>query len=563
MSRNHYIRVSIVLATLVVGVLVSNSRVAGQGGSAAVRAGAASATQVPSIAVPRVPAQGGGSQPVQPAKNLALQRLDALAQAARMGVDYLPGEVIVKFKSGVAAADQNRALAVMASQPTADTIEWHSDFAIVRDASQPNAYILADRIKAQPEVEYAEPNFLISVDPLENSPWVPSPTTAQPPPRRTAFRAGTIAGVPNDAFYAGLQWNFSLINMPQAWDLQPGGNPNLIVAVIDTGITVANANLVYPIWTGSSFQTLTMPAAVNPDLPAVRLTQAKDYIGPRISPPVPLADLDGHGTHVSSTIAEETNNSFLSAGMAYRVQIMPVKVCSQYWDLMISRGVSGITGFDSRTEGTCSFADIADGVRYAVDHGARVLNISLGGTDPSTTMQSALQYAASKGAFVAIAMGNDFQKGDPVQYPAAYAQSIAGVMSVASVGANSQHASYSSSGSYCEIAAPGGDVDNARADLGRIWQSSLRPSDVSPSNTIPRFDSYPGVGSVGTSMASPHVAALAALLMSQQPNLTGAQVEQIIKSSALDLGATGKDNLFGAGLIQARKALFGQTINSK
>jgi serine protease len=549
------------VATIAVAVLVSNSLVAGQqGGGGSARVPVISAPQVPSIASPRVPSQGG-SQPVQPAKNLATQRLEALAQAARMGVNYLPGEVIVKFKSGLGAAGQARALSVMASPPTADTIEWHSDFAVVRDASQPNAFILADRLKSQPEVEYAEPNFLITVDPLERGPWMPSPTT-QPAPRRTSS-AGTIAGAPNDTFYSGFQWNFSLINMPQAWDLQPGGDPNLIVAVIDTGITVANASLVYPIWTGSSFQTLTMPAAVNPDLPVVRLTTPKDYIGSRVNPPVPLADLDGHGTHVSSTIAEETNNAFLASGMAYRVKIMPVKVCSQYWDLMIARGVAGTTGFDSRTEGTCSLADVADGVRYAVDNGARVLNISLGGGSPSTTLQNALQYAVSKGAFVAVAMGNEYLKGDPVQYPAAYAQSIAGVMSVAAVGASSQHASYSSSGSYCEIAAPGGDVDASRSDLGRIWQSTLRPNDVSSSITNPRFDSYPLVGYTGTSMASPHVAALAALLMSQQPNLTGAQVEQIIKSSALDLGAAGKDNLFGVGLIQARKALFGQTVHSK
>ena len=550
------------VATIAVAVLVSNSLVAGQqGGGGSARVPVISAPQVPSIASPRVPSQGG-SLPVQPAKNLATQRLEALAQAARMGVNYLPGEVIVKFKSGLGAAGQARALSVMASPPTADTIEWHSDFAVVRDASQPNAFILADRLKSQPEVEYAEPNFLITVDPLERGPWMPSPTT-QPAPRRTSS-AGTITGVPNDTFYSGFQWNFSLINMPQAWDLQPGGDPNLIVAVIDTGITVANASLVYPIWTGSSFQTLTMPAAVNPDLPVVRLTTPKDYIGSRVSPPVPLADLDGHGTHVSSTIAEETNNSFLASGMAYRVKIMPVKVCSQYWDLMISRGVAGTPGFDSRTEGTCSFADIADGVRYAVDNGARVLNISLGGDSPSTTMQNALQYAASKGAFVAIAMGNDFLKGNPVQYPSAYAQSIAGVMSVAAVGANSQHASYSSTGSYCEIAAPGGDVDNSRQDLGRIWQSTLRPSDLDPKTvTIPRFDSYPLVGYTGTSMASPHVAALAALLMSQNAKLTGAQVEQMIRSSALDIGVAGKDDQFGHGLIQARKALFGQTVHSK
>jgi serine protease len=275
-----------------------------------------------------------------------------------------------------------------------------------------------------------------------------------------------------------------------------------------------------------------------------------------------MADLDGHGTHVSGTIAEAANNNFLVAGMAYNVQIMPVKVCNQYWDMMIARGVSNIPGLISTDDATCLFQDIADGIDYAVDHGARVLNISLGGDSPSNVLLGALQYAANHGAFVAVSMGNEGDQGNPIQYPAAYAPSIDGVMSVAAVNANSSHASYSSSGSYCEVAAPGGDIDNSRADFGAIWQSTLRPSTVDPNRgvRIPRFDSYDKVGYTGTSMAAPHVSALAALLMSQQPKLTGAQVEQIIKNAVKDLGAAGKDNLYGYGLIQPREALYGHGI---
>jgi serine protease len=556
----------LIFASVAIGVLVSSRAVVGQGGGASrvpVSTAQVPSVSVPSIAVPRVPQQGG-QQPVQPAKYLEPQRIEQLAQAVRMGVDYLPGEVIVKFKPGMAPVDQNRALATMASHPTSDTIEWHSDFAIVRDASQPDAYILAQRLRSQPEVEYAEPNFFVRLDPLERRFSTPPPTSLPAPARRTTTGSfGRVSGVPNDTDYAAFQWNFSLLSMPSAWDLQPGGTPDLIVAVIDSGITVAAANLVYPVWTGSSFQTLTMAAAVNTDLPASRLTLAKDYIGTRISPAAPIADLDGHGTHVSGTIAQATNNGFLVSGIAYNVRIMPVKVCAQYWDLMIRRGLTGTPGFEPLVDGTCSNADVADGVRYAVDQGARVVNISLGGGSPSTTLQNALQYAVSKGAFVAVAMGNEFAEGDPIQYPAAYAPGIDGVMSVAAVGVNSTHASYSSSGQYCEIAAPGGDLEVARVDKGVIWQSTLNPNNVSTSLTVPRFDVYTKVGYTGTSMATPHVAGLAALLMSQQPKLTGAQVEQIIKASALDIGTPGKDTLTGFGLIQPRKALFGQSINSK
>jgi len=159
-----------------------------------------------------------------------------------------------------------------------------------------------------------------------------------------------------------------------------------------------------------------------------------------------------------------------------------------------------------------------------------------------------------------VSMGNDFAEGNPVEYPAAYAPSIEGVMSVAAVNAKSDHASYSSAGSYCEVAAPGGQLDNSRPDFGAIWQSTLTPGTVSTSLLVPRFDTYNKVGYFGTSMASPHVAALAALIMSQQPNLTGAQVEQIIRNAVRDLGAAGKDDQFGWGLILPREALYGHSI---
>ena len=226
------------------------------------------------------------------------------------------------------------------------------------------------------------------------------------------------------------------------------------------------------------------------------------------------------------------------------------------------RAQNGTTGFDPNFGKTfCTFADIADAVEYAVNNGARVLNISLGGTSSSTRMQSALVYAAGRGGFVSISMGNDFNDGNPTSYPAFYAGSIDGVMSVGSVGPTSAKAGYSSTGAHCEIAAPGGDSvgNSGRLDKGVIWQSTLLGSDMAV--LIPRFDRYDKQGYSGTSMAAPHVAGVAALLMSQMPLLTGAQVERILRMTAMDLGAKGKDDSFGYGLIQPRAALFGFGIN--
>lgn len=489
--------------------------------------------------------------------------LRALGEAKRRGLNYLPGEVMVKFKEGVNAEGQARALSALGIQPTAETFEWAGRVAIVRNEVQQDAYVLADQMKAQPEVEYAEPNFIVSIDPVD---WKDSPTPPQP--ARTAVRPtrGSNAGVtlvPTDTDYASYQWNFQLINMPGAWDVQPGGRSDIIVAVIDSGVTSNTGNMVYPVWTGSSFQTLTMPYGPNSDLPASRHVLAKDFPGALI-PGAPHVDTSGHGTHVASTIGEATNNGFLVSGIAYNVQIMPLKVCTSYWDIAIAQGQTGQpgfpTGFTSPVSAGCSYAYMAQAIDYAVANGARVMNISIGGGAPSsTTLQNALINAANKGAFVSISMGNDFNDGNPTNYPAFYAQSIDGVMSVASIGPNSTKASYSSTGAHCEIAAPGGDSvgNSARVDQGYVWQSTVISSDHPLFGSSARFDRYNRVGFVGTSMAAPHVAGLAALLMSQVPTLTGAQAERIIRASAKDLGAAGKDDTFGYGLIQPRRALFG------
>ena len=229
---------------------------------------------------------------------------------------------------------------------------------------------------------------------------------------------------------------------------------------------------------------------------------------------------------------------------------------------MITRAQAGVTGFAPVTSGGCGSVDIQDGIRYAVDNGAKVMNISLGGTSPNTATRDALNYAVSKGAFVSISMGNSYESGNPVGYPARYAQDFDGVMSVASVAKNEAKAYYSSTGPHCEIAAPGGDARQGlgTTDRGLIWQSTLIPSDIAGGAfgvITPRFDRYDKQAYQGTSMASPHVAGLAALIMSQMPGITPAQVEKIIRATAKDLGTSGKDDFFGYGLIQPRTALFG------
>jgi serine protease len=358
---------------------------------------------------------------------------------------------------------------------------------------------------------------------------------------------------PNDPDYRELQWNFPLIGMPGAWGINPGGSSSIIVAVVDTGITSTSQTLTTPLWNGSAFVTTSLPFAKSPDLSASRLVNPLDLV---FTPNNNVLDLDGHSTHVASTIGEDTNNSVDLAGMAFNVRIMSIKVCTGYWEAMIQRGQAGIPGFSTLTGTMCPDSAIIQGILDASNAGAKVINLSLGGIQPDTGMQTAIQEAVAGGAFVSIAMGNDFAKGNPTEFPAFYAAGIDGAMSVAAVTSSMAHASYSSSGSYCEIAAPGGDGPNG-ATTTFIWQVTLNFDDQATTLLVPRFDRYNEVGYTGTSMATAHVSGLAALIMSQYPRITPAAVEALIKRTATNLGSADQ---FGSGLIQARATLFGLGI---
>ena len=307
----------------------------------------------------------------------------------------------------------------MRSRPSVDGLRWlPGGLAVLRDETQPDSHILAAQLAEQPEVESAEPNYLAHI-PVSRSRAI----------RTVSFRR--LFGTPNDPDFGNYQWNFQLIDMPHAWDINPGGSSSLIVATIDTGVTTVKQSFTFPLFTGSKIENVSLPFDVSPDLPASRLVSPHDFVF--MPGGGPVLDFDGHGTHVSSTIAEATNNGLLGAGMAYNVRLMPVKVCVGYWELMIANAQAGQTGFLPEDSGDCPFDAIIQGVRYAADNGAKVINISLGGEDPSNEMRNAIAYAVQQGAFVAMAMGNNYDLGNPIEYPAFYAASIDGAMSAAAV----------------------------------------------------------------------------------------------------------------------------------
>jgi len=507
--------------------------------------------QRPGFGNPRVPVV---DQPAPPAASVDLSQLQLTSDRVAEFVDaynrrlnYLPGEVIVTFKAGTTSDQQQRALMALRSRPSVAALQWlDGGVALLRDVTQPDANVLASQLMEQPEVQSAQPNYL--------SHRAVQPERAVAPSAVTP-RANVLSFVPNDPDYNNLQWNFSLLDMPDAWTINPGGSNSLIVATVDTGVTTVNQSFTFPLFTGSAITNVSMPFAISPDLTASKFVSPHDFVFMPSGGPV--LDFDGHGTHVTSTIGETTNNGIALAGMAYNVRLMPVKVCIGYWELMIANAQGGHTGFLPPDIGDCPDDAIYSGIHYAVDNGAKVINLSLGGAAPDTLLQQAIQYAVQHGAFVSIAMGNDYQDGNPTEYPAFYAASIDGAMSVAAVSKFLNRAYYSSTGSYCEIAAPGGDdTDDGGLDRGFVWQVTLYYPDQDPSVITPRFDRLAEIGYEGTSMATPHVAALAALLMSQGVT-DPAAVEALIKKTAKDLGTPGRDDSFGYGLIQPRAGLFG------
>ena len=300
---------------------------------------------------------------------------------------------------------------------------------------------------------------------------------------------------PNDPMY-DKQWNMTMIHMEEAWDLAKG--KGAVVAVIDTGVAFED----YQDKKGMYHRV--------PDLENTEFVKGYDFIDDDEH----ANDDNGHGTHVAGTIAQSTNNNVGVAGIAYQSKIMPLKVLSRY--------------------GYGNIADIAEAIVYAADNGAHVINMSLGGPGESKLMREAVEYAHNKGVTIVCAAGNESR--NRASYPAAYPYAIG----VSSVGPKGELAPYSNYGKDIDIAAPGGNTKTKRED--GVLQNTIGRMD-------PTKDGYEYFQ--GTSMASPHVAGVAALLVSagiKEP----AKIEEILLTTA-----TKKDDVskYGAGIVNAAAAV--------
>lgn len=313
----------------------------------------------------------------------------------------------------------------------------------------------------------------------------------------------TMSWVPDDPYYY-LQWNFRHVGAENAWLLTAGGKSDVVVAVLDTGIAYEDYE---------SFK-------IAPDLTGTAFTSPYNFIADSRH----ANDDEGHGTHVAGTIAQATNNGTGTAGLAFRSTLMPVKILD-------SKGVG-------------SSSTLAQGLRWATDKGAKVINMSLGfpvGSDGGSIVREAISYAYNKGVILVGASGND--AGSPgysggVAYPAAFNECIA----VGAIRYDKRYAGYSNYGSKLTCVAPGGDVSVDQNKDG--YPDGILQQTIANGNPT-RFGYY---FYQGTSMAAPHVSAAAALFVSRSGGGPHEFLQAIISTST-DLGPGGFDERYGHGLI--------------
>jgi serine protease len=415
---------------------------------------------------------------------------------------YAPRQILVKYVT--ATPPRARAAAARAAGAR-DPLATAPHTRLLRLAPGVSVGAALRRLRGRPDVAWAVPDY------------------------RARAAGGLIPNDRGEGSAAGdwqqLQWNFSGpfgVNAPQAWsnvaaDGAPGGK-GVIVAVLDTGVAYA---------TRGRFVR-------SPDFSRYGFVGGYDFIAHSRFPD----DRNGHGTFVAGTISEATNNHYGLTGLAFAARIMPVRV------------------LDSQGEGEAS--TIAQGVRYAVKHGARVINLSLEFSSNVTAsdipeLLEALRFARRRGVLVVAAAGNEAHTA--IAYPARASDVVA-------VGATTEHgclADYSNDGSGLTLVAPGGGADanlpgdpncNAESPAGRdVFQVTFVGSS-------PRRFGMPS-GYEGTSMAAPHVSATAALIIAsgvlgRRP--TPAQLVARLRATARKLGGRGDEALYGAGLVDAAAA---------
>ena len=422
------------------------------------------------------------------------------AQYAQLG--YVPGQVLVKFKGGT--SETLKASIHKLNGAKAFKQARYGGYAVADFARNANVARVVAAYRRNRSVLWAEPNYLCRAQ-----------------------------MVPNDPLYF-RQWDLSNpvtggIHMEGAWDYTLG-DPSVKVAVLDTGVA-------YEDYDSDHDGLLEYMKA--PDLGETRFAPGFDFVNGDSH----ANDDEGHGTHVTGTIAQSTNNNLGCAGVAPNVTIMPVKVLDEF--------------------GSGTYEAVANGIYFAANQGAKVINMSLGGYYDAQSLRDACWYAYTRGVTIVAATGND--GASSISYPAGFDESV---IAVGATDFNNERTGYSNYGtsldfsplSYgLDLMAPGGDSAHDYNEDGftdGILQQTL----------VFMVDPFTGEYTInplvfdyeawdGTSMGSPHVAGVAALLVSV--GITSpSEVRRFLQNTATDLNTAGYDLQTGWGLVNAEEAVY-------
>ncbi|HAW49729.1 TPA: hypothetical protein DCX16_02105 [bacterium] len=353
--------------------------------------------------------------------------------------DYVPGEVLVKLKGKKTGIQSSFILSI-------DVLSLEDRIYKLKLKKSSDIFKVIDELMKDPNVEYAEPNYIRKIQNIKNA-------------------------VPNDP-YLDQQWGLRRIRTPEAWNIEKGG-PNVIIAILDTGIDYNHFDIDDKIIGSQSF-----------------VASEEDPM-----------DYSGHGTHVSGIVGAEVDNGTGCAGVAWNCKLLAIKCLDK--------------------KGNGEDSNVYSAIKYAADYGAKVINMSFGGTGYSKTLKNAVDYAHNKNVLLVAAAGNS--GGSQIFYPAGYEN----VMAVAATDINDRKAYFSQYGYWVDIAAPG-----------------VRILSTSPNNKYLYSD--------GTSMASPFVSGVAGLMFSRYLGTTNTWVFSEIKrlSDRIDIEING-------GILNAYKTLCG------
>lgn len=338
-------------------------------------------------------------------------------------------------------------------------------------------------LSRNPDVEYAEPNYRAHITVTPNDILFSE--------QYALYNSGQEFGPVGSPQQGQSRAD---IKAREAWE-ETKGDEDIIIAIVDSGVDMDH-----------------------PDINDKIQSSGRDFVNDDFD----ATDDLFHGTHVAGIAAAETNNEEGIAGVAWNSKILPVKVIDD-------------TGWGD-------YADIIDGIRWAADNGADVINLSVGGDVFSLSLREAVKYAYDNNIVVVCAAGND---GGSVLYPAAYEDYC---LAVAATDYDDLRVSWSNYGPEVDIAAPGDQI----ISLVPTWYWGP--------------DSLPYAYGDGTSMAAPHVSGLAALIKGLKPNLSVDDIMYIIRYSADDVNSTnylGEDEFIGYGRINMEKALVPIIITTK